>query len=297
MNPALFYFWAHSEYNELDTEKARELIERADVIFEEHVSSDFAITDEIERDFKAFIERGIVSEKLAVSFLPDYLPNQTEFILGHARERGKRIVLERTLEADFDVNGGDEECIESFIYEEDWKRAFEMAKVHAKRNQIYQTKREADVAEQIVAIPETTMVLFGAGHPELEKRVATKRPTEVHFPYEDYPTSFDCQLNQKFRETGELDEELFFRRMMEGMALRAFKDLNGGISSRVTDLTAYRYAEMLAPEQVLDYKNYMMSCSRFLGFSKLDIFESYLKKEGLPQIEEVMGEFTVSSKL
>ena len=299
-DPALFYFWAHGgsrnydPMEELDTPTLHDLVDRADAVFLEFISSSLDGTGELEKDINEYVRTKEMPFKLRDAY--DYqmrLEGKTTaefFIADLLKGTSKRIVLEKTLAAPFDYN--EESNMADMVF---FAGSLEMAREARRRflevAEEYQGRRDRDVTEQIYAVPETVLVLFGAGHLEIEKRVAAKRPTEVHFPFYDYPVQFDTQLRIKYRETGELDEELFLRKYAEDMSRKGVGTRFGkSISSRETDLLAHHYASIFTPDQIIGLKDYFVSCRRMLyGISQDDIFDSYLKKEGITPVEEVLA--------
>ena len=63
MDEINIYYWAHSEFDELNTPVFKDLIRKADVIFREHVDDDLDITSEIQKDVNQYSQKGVASEK------------------------------------------------------------------------------------------------------------------------------------------------------------------------------------------------------------------------------------------
>lgn len=99
-NPVLFYFWAHSNIEELKTPTLTELVKRADVIFKELVSSDMDITAEIEGDCNEYSLNGKISEKLR-SQINHPASEEDRFLFGLTKGTNKRYRFERTKTAPF----------------------------------------------------------------------------------------------------------------------------------------------------------------------------------------------------
>lgn len=297
-NAVLFYFWAHGrtdDYNpvdELNTPTFANLVARVDVVFQEFVSSDLDATGEIEKDWNTYIKTGILPEKLKGCIsrdnpLEDYL-FMTELMLN----TNKRLVLERTLEADFNYNQENNQTTTAF-FENTLEQALEATRRFLNKSQPYQEERERDITSQIIAIPATVLVVFGFGHPELEKRVAQYRPTEIHYPYEKYPLSFETELTLKFRETKQVDQELYLRDIAEQIARRAIGSRN--LTSKCVDIISHHYAATLTTAQIIALGEYIVSCRKFiLGATPSAVFESYLAKENLPSIEEVKNRLEIN---
>lgn len=154
----------------------------------------------------------------------------------------------------------------------------------------YQAERDKSVAKQISSIPGITLVIFGAGHPEIADRVAADRDIEIHFPYKDYKTSYDSQLRQLFRKTGKADVELFMRDLMDGLARAAIRRMSeNGLTERELDSIADYYASTLKQDQIIAYVQYVNFASK-IGMRGQDsghIFESWLKRESLPLPKEI----------
>jgi len=301
LNPALFYFWAHGSigkgYNpmdELDTPTFRTLINRSDSVFLEFVSPNLDGSRELERDLNEYIKTGEMPIKLRECY--DYqIESQGEtgydfFIANLIQRTQKRIVLEKTLSAPFNFNEENDRASRAF-FERSFNQALEAKRIFLEMNEKYQVPREIDVAEQISALPETTLVIFGAGHPQLERIVSAQRPTEVHFPYYNYNNGFATHLGMKYRETGEVNIELFLRSNAEGMVRKGINEkFRRSISSRETDLLAHHYASVLTPDQIVRYKDYTVFCKTMLvGINFTDILESFLKKESITPVEEVLA--------
>lgn len=303
-NPALFYFWAHgtagdnyNPYDELDTPTLHGLVEKADTIFIEFISphSDFQGTRELERDVNEYVKTGKMPLKLKMAYDHQMRvqgePTIEFFIANLLQRTTKRIVLEKTLKASFDYYEEDHQ-VNLMFFESSLERAIDARKRFLEVGEKYQERRDHDVAEQIKTIPEMTLVLFGAGHPDIEKQVAAERPTEIHFPYPDYPLSFETKLRMAYRETGEVDQELFLRKHAEVMARAGiWARLGRSITSREIDLLSHHYAAALSTDQILSFRDYIISCRRMLaGISAGDIVESYFKRERLSLMEEVLVE-------
>ena len=114
----------------------------------------------------------------------------------------------------------------------------------------------------------------------------------VVFPYIDDPYCFETQMRMSFIETGEVDEDLYLRNIMEVMARKGISTNNGRrISSREADLLAHHYARIISHDHIVGFKDYMVFCKRMLvGISNSDMFESYLAREKLPSVDECLSQ-------
>lgn len=285
VNPVYFYLWTHSEIEELKTPILEQLVRQADCIFLEDVSSDLAITTEIENDFNRYSQKGILAEKLRPAVSGPFPTDPAgAFLLNLTKGTTKRYVFEKTLEADFDYNG--ERDLSTFaFFKYHLGQALKIKQEFLQKSERYQQVRERDVAEQIVVIPETTLVLFGAAHQDLAEIVSRKRPTITHYPYPDYPLSYETKMMQAFRQTGSIDKELYLRCVMESIAEKALKGMFR--ESSITTLIANRYATILTPDQIADYSDYASTCSRLVisidhSITQHTVFLSYLLRKSLP---------------
>ena len=301
-NSILFYFWAHGgpeNYNpmdELDTSTFHDLVARAQTLFFEFPSPDLSVTAALEADINEYLQtqRKPLRLQMAYDFQIRNLKRlSAEFFAADLiKGTAKKVVLERTLEAPFDYLKESEKA-DLVFFESSLARALEARREFLAMSEEYQQARDRDVAKQICAFPETTFVLFGAGHPALAQRVAALgRPTEIHFPYPYYPCSFATQVRTKYRETGVLDQELFLREFAEGMACKGIDTLFGKkLSSREIDLLAHHYATSLTPNQILGFRDSLIFCKTMLSnVSYGDIFASYLQREHIAGVEEVHAE-------
>lgn len=291
INPVLFYFWAHGSIEntkesmiELDTLILKKLIKRANIIFKEFITDDIETVYQIEKDWNDYISNGEMSETLRLCLDGQFPDTHTLYMAELMKGTNKRFVFEKSLEAPFDLEEENKNTNRAFL-EYDLDRALEIKEEFLTESENYQIEREKSVSEQILAIPDTTLVIFGAGHPELEKEVANYRITETHYPYLDYPISYETQMRHEFRKTGKINKELYLRNMMEQITIKGVKE---NLKGREQDLVVHYYTSLLTPEQIIECRDYIVSCSRFLLVSKQDIFESYLKKESLPSIQEVL---------
>ena len=295
-NPALFYLWAHGggrNYNpmdELDTPILRSLVERSEVVFLEFVSWDLKSTAELERDWNTHIKTGDMPSKLRACISPSN-PLEDYLFLAELMSKGrKKLILEKYPRADFNFVGEDQETHNVF-YESSLERAIQEKEKFLWKAQPYQIEREKMVTETISTIPNTALVIFGAGHPELPQKVSLRRPTEVHYPYTGYPKSYayETQMSMQFRITGKVNPELFCKSQMQNMSRNCISDGEKRYTSRQLDLLAHHYATIMTPEQIIGFKNYFISSSTLLvGICASDIFDSYLRKENLPPVEEIV---------
>ena len=289
-NPALFYFWAHSEIEELETQTFLDLVERADVLFVECVYPSYEIIDKFEKELNDYSQNGISTNEFRANFLTDAIDPMWPFILQSTKGSDKKYALERTITNFFDLNVLKGESDSAFfLYNLD--TSLQMKRDFLSESCEYHIEREKDVAEQILDIPETTLVLFGTGHPELEKLVEHHRTTEIHYPYTEYITGhYINQMHQKFRRTGKIEPELYLRAMMEGIVRKALDVIHGGGLDMVDlNFTIHHYAALFSPDQIVRYKDNLVSCFKSsAGANCGDIFESYLKKESLPPVEQVL---------
>lgn len=292
-NPALFYFWAHSEIEELDTPTMKDVVAQSEIIFREFTvpkyDSNFEILSELERDLTCYSQTARLSKKMGSSV------NNPEDILFLAQTKGtnKKYMFERTMQ--FEKSPGEIGLNERQIQ---ISRKFLKEGLYAVKNeytdflktsQHYHGERELAVANQIDAIQETVAVFFGAGHPKLERLVAEKRPTRVYFPYPDYKVSFDTQLNTKFDKEGVIDWELFLKARMEEIARAAVRKSYGtNISQRELDLASVHYANIISGEKVKEYQEFLTFAIKFNQGPK-EVFDAFLKRERLPAIEKVVG--------
>jgi hypothetical protein len=285
--PALFYFWSHDVIEELRTDTCKALVERADVIFLEGVTPDVSISAEIERDINNCSADGVLTDKLRGT-LRSQAGEEIQFMLELTKGTPKRYVLEKYPEADFDFEREEAESNLGFLMY-GLEEAMQLREDFFMKSRGYNIPKEKTAAGNIIAIDGTVLAIFGAAHPDIQKMVMRSRPTEVHFPYPDYPNSYNCQEMADFNRTGVLDKELFLRGAME-MVVNAALPIELQLSKREKNLLAYRYAGLIPVEKIAGYKDYLHFCISLSGASPAVIFESFLKKEGLPLVPEVLAE-------
>jgi hypothetical protein len=285
-DPALFYFWAHDDAEDLKTDTCRELVRRADIIFNEGVTPDVSISTQIERDLNDCSRKGVLSDNLRRT-LEANPEGPDAFLLSLTRGTCKRYVLEEYPEPSF---GYEEEKAES-------RRAFlryglEEAMLRREdflmASEAYNIPREKAAAVRIAALDGTVLAILGSAHPDVRKIVALSRPTEVHFPYPNYPRSYSGQESANFRQTGVLDQELFLRNAME-MIARAALNSNPLLSRRERETIANAYASLVPLDKIEQYPEYLNFCVSFASVSPQEVFESFLKKESLPLVPEMLA--------
>jgi len=295
-NPVYFYYWSHDlksiegleiNISELMTGTFTGLIRKSDVLFKEYVCSNQEIRAEIEDDFNNYIKKGLLPLKLEETIATD---EETSFLLNLMKGTNKRVLFERSNEAPFDWNEEEDEVFNAFFrYPLNYFKG--ILKEYLTKTQNYSSERDKNTAEQIINIPETTLVLFGAGHPEIAEIVSSQRKTEIHFPYEDYPASYETQMTTLFRKTGEASVKLYAREIMERLARKATKQiLNNETNMRKLDLIASHYASSLTFEKIVGYTDYLSFAKTIYlggGNHSGDIFESWLKKEKLPLPQDI----------
>jgi hypothetical protein len=283
------------------------------VIFREFVTPRgmLHITREVEQDFNAYSQKGRLSPKFS-GMLTHPESVEKRFLMDITKGTRKRYVLERSEAPDMNLDAEESRAVALFLREDvSLEAALQAMEGFLVRADGYEQRRESGVAEQIMSIPETTLVIFGAGHPDLERMVSSRRrPTEVHFPYPGYPLFYDVQMRMGFRQTTQVSIELCLRMVVERLALNALGNYDGkSISGTELNLLAHRYAALFSQDQILGYRDYLLRCRRLFGGSPLiampdtlvdaeqhhanngagDIFESYLSRNGLPPVKEVLA--------
>lgn len=288
-SPVMFYFWAHNivtEYEvavnmvELDTPTFRRLLKRASVVFVEEASGEDKEEGGMQQVLNAYIQSEGPHE---LDYILDSLP-ELKFLCNQLRGTGKRLVFENSRSADFDYNLQASAACAAFL-ECPIEEALEIAAQHLKAATAYDSARDTNVRSQIAAIKEPVVVLFGSGHRNLAEMTGEERPVEVNIPYVNYPDYFGLRMRREFRKTGEVNPELYCRSAMEAI-------VRGGISNQfkpgpARELVSNKFAEIFSMKNILEYKSYLNSFSRFYGLSLCDIFESFLKKESLPSVQDV----------
>jgi hypothetical protein len=283
-DPALFYFWAHDNVEELKTDTCRDLVKRADIIFLEGVTPVVSISAEIERDFNNYSRDGVLSDKLRGTLEMGH-DEQGKFLLDLTKGTPKRYVFEKYPDAPFDFALKEESSGTAFL-KYSLEEAMEIREDFLMESMRYNVPREKAATGRIIALDGIVLVIFGAAHPDLQKMIARARPTEIHFPYPDYPVSYTNQEMADFRQTGVLDKELFLRGRMGAIARAAIKSIS--MSLRERELLAHAYAGIFPLDTMQEYPGYANFCISFSGVSPQDVFESFLKKEKMPLVPEML---------
>jgi hypothetical protein len=296
-NPVLFYFWKHSRKQQLRTKTLENLVRRADIVFQEGVTEDLELTRAIERDLNTYIRTRKIPRQLQRAFDTEELSDNHKYLAGLMHGTGKRMKLERTIFPNFDYKTEAKGASVAFLLL-DLETAHHLVEEFLEMAETYQEKREKKVAKQIVRIPKTTAVIFGAAHTELAKIVSRYRPVEIHYPYPGYITSYSTIMSQAYRQTKKLDMELFIRFNMESKALKAIEEgYRNKLDDRQIESLANFYASIMTQEQIIEFRDYLLSCSSLIiGMSDCAIFESYLKRRALPTIEEAVGKLNKQKK-
>lgn len=282
--PALFYFSEHNIPEQLDTPVLAGLIERADVIYMEFASDtedDLSSAERKEKILNAYSISGIIStpELQAVLNNPQH---HVSIFLRQTRGTQKRYVVERTQPPPFDYEAEDKRTHAAF-FDYPLERAMEMRRAFLERAVPYYDDVEHAVAQQIAAIPEAVLVSFGAGHPELPELV-TGRLVEVHYPFEDFPVTYGTKQELHFKRTGKLSEELYLRSRMEMFARAGLR--KSGLPHHDIVRLAHHYASAFTPEQILGYRDRVLSYANTGVLVPRGYFESYLRGCGIPQVRE-----------
>lgn len=292
-NPTLFYYWIHDkEYNrdEFETQTLEGLIKRADVIFREFFEPRTDIVDEIEKDLNNYLLRRELSEKLRLCLAhKNRLFDEDRYLYPLVKDTGKRFAFERLYqEYDGDMDQEDKESDLAF-FKYPIQTAMQIKAEFLAKYLAFHVRRERDVIDQILAIPETVLVIFGLGHKGMEELV-TDRPTEIHYPEPNYRLHYQTIRDQIFRITGQLDKDSYLRELMETISRSSINKKYGNnlTPKELTKLSLF-YADKLTQEQIIEFGEYANRCSR-LGFSTLDTFESFLKKDRLQLPEQAFKE-------
>ncbi len=273
-NPLLFYLWEHSEIHQLYTPHFDELLQRADAIYMEFPCDYPDIVTEIEREVNNYRATGIFPKRLRDSELT------TETYLARKWvSTQKRIILERYPECTFDHNAEDRESMQALVTQS-LERGMEKKRQFYGKSTAYQRRREEAVLEQILAIPETTIVLFGAGHKNLAREAQRRREIEIIYSYPFVSQSFGIQGREYFEREGRVDRELYLREFLEDVSnagLRKGYDLVG----EEKDILAHEIAVQTSIEDIESYARRMKLGIGFIDPG--DLFKQFVK--GKEEIE------------
>ncbi len=286
-NPALFYFWAHNRPLQLRTSRFKKVISQAEVIFCEKVSESLEELEAFEKAFHAYIQNKLISLK---EFDTAYV-HHARFLKNCAR-KGQRFIFERTLTAQGDFNKERQHRLVREDYKADCSffdapdTVLEKKYATLTALEEFQKPREENVVQQILAIHEPLLAIFGAAHLDIEARVKAYRPTEVHFPYQRYRSMYLAQLDLHFRANRSIDQNLFLRSIIERVALGAFKDQKQ-YTERDAVISSQAYADLFTKEQITGYRDFFNS-RRKEETKYWDLFPKYLKEENLPSLEETV---------
>lgn len=286
LSPVLFYFWAHNVAEELDTDSFRRVVDRADVVFREYITDDMSAVDAIESAWNTYISAGLIRPEIQRVLSGAQRDGDGVFLAELMRGTGKRMVLERSLPAPFDYYG-EQKAADRAFFSGSFEEAVHAQEAFLRKSTAYQVRREAGVYRQILSISSPVAVVFGAGHPDLEAAVAYGRPTEIHYPYEGYGTSFETRMTHHFRKTGQIDRDLLCRYFMEGIALKQVKTACPGHTLESYDKAARWYAASMAPDQILEFKESLVSASHVYG--RYGLLERFAARAGLPAPEELLS--------
>ncbi len=306
-----FYFTRHSRaVEELDTSLLKELIHKVHVIYHE-LPGNYLPTElleglpeelvqrvrrenhrEFERGWNEYIASGKMSGltgELFDLYADDSSTKALMFLANLMRGTGKRLFFERTTPPLFDYYKESAAPTDSFVLGK-YDEAFKKVEAFLEKASEYETQREEEAADQLFSLLEPTLVIFGAGHRDLARRVSEKRPVEIHYPYKDYIWSFTDEMFEHYKKDKKFDREFFLRSEMEGMAKGVIETMYGEtITSRELGLMIHYYSSSLTPEQIVTCNDYMISCLRLLvGISPGDIFESFIGKEHLPAPSQLL---------
>ncbi|PIN74779.1 hypothetical protein COV18_06180 [Candidatus Woesearchaeota archaeon CG10_big_fil_rev_8_21_14_0_10_37_12] len=283
-NPALFYLWTHSNIDQLDTLAFEDPFCRANKVFFELNGPEREMRS-AQDVLNAYIARGERTD-----LLEDVLcaHEDLNILAERMRDTEKRFVIELADEPDFDYYGIRLAAHNKFYTSDDLEAAMSAEAESLSRQWAFQIPRETAVAESIIAIPDTTLVIFGSGHtPSLPGKVAAHRPIELHHPYEGYPLSYETQLAHSYLKTGKIDRALFLRMHMEHLATRA---LNGIIDrtsvqdfEQAIGVLAHDYATLFTEDQIFAYRKSFIAGKKF-DLSDAVLFRSFLEKHELPLV-------------
>ena len=70
----------------------------------------------------------------------------------------------------------------------------------------------------------------------------------------------------------------------------ALRENYADVSRKNKEYIIHYYTERMQFDQIIRLKEYFVACSRFAGLAQGDVFESFLKKENLPAMQEVLGQ-------
>ena len=93
---------------------------------------------------------------------------------------------------------------------------------------------------------------------------------------------------EEFRKSLNVNADLFLRSTIENIALRAINLKLGAKEDLMAPVYAYHYATIMTPEQILRYRTLGSSEQIHDPRNLLEMFETYLRKENLPEIDEVL---------
>jgi hypothetical protein len=283
-NPALFYFWSHDAIEELTTETCETLVKRAGSVFLESSNPDISLIERIENSYNQYSLNGISPETL------EAMKNLVaKFLVSLTQGTGKTFVFEKSLLSVPAYDKEDDASIAAF-FNQDTRSALIAREFFLTWSEAEQKKREAAAVADICNMPDTPLVIFGVAHLALERMVSAQRPTEIYFPYKDYKIPYKAQERQFFRKTGTLNTELHAKVCIEGAIRMALRENYADVSRKNKEYIIHYYTERMQFDQIIRLKEYFVACSRFAGLAQGDVFESFLKKDNLPAVQEVLGQ-------
>ncbi len=289
-NPVSFYFWAHNQPGELNKELLERLIMQNDTVYVESATGTIEereTVQSLENDLNTYLQKDIINEGFDERLC---LLNRDwfhKFLIGTIKGKNKRILYERS-----DPGGSrlgnldaltDEACLSI-----PFNMALELKEKYLICERDYNLRREAQVIGHLREHPEALLVFFGAAHLGLVSKMERQRPCRVYFPYADYPTRYCVQLRMVFEKEGEIDRDLYRRSAMERLVRKTLYEKYKKISARQTNNTAHTIAKILSLDKILEFIEYLHRCSSLCGGRETDMLESFLQKESLPSIPEVL---------
>lgn len=281
MNPILFYFLEHSpNTHHITNDKLKELIARSPVVYVECVGDSLDLIEEEERNWNECISSGDLSQLRYIN--PPF--SRLVYMLAGSE---KRIVLERSVASEMEDHDQLHQHIMFAFYDSDLERSFEIAEEYLGKLIPYHQKRECRVAEDLLAIKETTTVLFGVNHLPMTRLVANKRPIETCTAFDDSAIPFQMKLWTKFRETSRLDKEMYMRTILEESLFKVIAGYRN-YNYQEKEKMVSEYAQLFTADQIIQFREtYLQLSKQYSRATISDAFERFIRQNGLPNVLEM----------
>lgn len=264
MNHVSFYFWNHYS-DSFNPEVIKPLLQQSDILFEEGLMAakegetlpDILQTiSRKERVLNRYLtERGIMRPLLRESLQNVWKMEDSDFQFYDLMEEDQCIVLERPHEL---ITASQYDSLKRnfnpYLFALEEQVPYVLRDIEQFRNGVrswfqWQQKCEDAVAQQIVSLDQSVLVVFGSGHRRLAELVSKDCSVSTHFPYENYPLkgllTTEILEGSSFSQwwVGHTYASVLRRGFMKHLPL-----------SNITDLTAW-YQKQVHYEQQLRFLN------------------------------------------